>query len=84
MGSNTFGIIFTVTTFGESHGPAAGCVIDGCPAGLSLSVEDIARELRRRRPGGGGVSTNRTEADEPEILSGVFEGKTLGTPIAIL
>jgi chorismate synthase len=84
MAGNTFGTLFQVTTFGESHGPGAGCVVDGCPAGLFLSVEDIARELRRRRPGGGGASTPRAEADEPEILSGVYEGKTLGTPIAIL
>jgi chorismate synthase len=84
MGGNTFGVIFTVTTFGESHGPAAGCVVDGCPAGLPLSPEDIGRELRRRRPGGGAAGTARTEPDEPEILSGLFEGKTLGTPIAIL
>jgi chorismate synthase len=84
MGGNTFGTIFTVTTFGESHGPACGAVVDGCPPGLSLALEDISRELRRRRPGAGGVSTTRSEADEPEILSGVFEGKTLGTPIAII
>ncbi|MDR2102980.1 MAG: chorismate synthase [Treponema sp.] len=84
MGGNTFGLIFTVTTFGESHGPACGAVVDGCPAGLPLALEDIARELRRRRPGGGGPSTTRFEADEPEILSGIFEGKTLGTPIAII
>jgi chorismate synthase len=84
MGGNTFGTIFTVTSFGESHGSAVGCVIDGCPAGLSLSVDDIERDLRRRRPGGGGAATTRAEADEPEILSGVFEGKTLGTPIAIM
>jgi len=84
MAGNIFGELFKVITFGESHGPAYGCVIDGCPAGLSLSLEDIARELRRRRPGQGGASTSRGEADEPEILSGVFEGKTLGTPIAIM
>jgi chorismate synthase len=84
MSGNTFGSVFTITTFGESHGPALGCVIDGCPAGLALSHEDIAQELRRRRPGSGAASTSRTEADEPEILSGVFEGKTLGTPIAII
>jgi chorismate synthase len=84
MGGNTFGTIFTVTTFGESHGPAAGCVVDGCPAGLPLSPEDIGRELRRRRPGAGNAGTSRNEADEPEILSGLFEGKTLGTPIAIV
>ncbi|MDR0731110.1 MAG: chorismate synthase [Treponema sp.] len=84
MSGNTFGRIFRVSTFGESHGPALGCLIDGCPAGLPLAVEDIARELRRRRPGAGGPSSARAEADEPEILSGVFEGRTLGTPIAIL
>jgi chorismate synthase len=84
MAGNTFGTIFTVSTFGESHGPAVGCVVDGCPAGLSLDVEDIKRELRRRRPAGNPASTSRREADEPEILSGLFEGKTLGTPIAII
>jgi chorismate synthase len=84
MAGNSFGTAFVVTTFGESHGPALGCVVDGCPAGVSLDAETIARELRRRRPGGGGPSTTRSEADEPEILSGVFEGKTLGSPIAIL
>jgi chorismate synthase len=81
---NTFGKIFTVTTFGESHGAALGCVVDGCPAGLSLSVEELRVELERRRPGGGGAATTRCEEDEPEILSGIFEGKTLGTPIAII
>jgi chorismate synthase len=84
MGGNTFGTIFTLTTFGESHGPAVGCVVDGCPAGLPLDPEDIGRELRRRRPGGGPAGTSRNEPDEPEILSGVFEGQTLGSPIAIL
>lgn len=84
MAGNTFGTIFCVSTFGESHGEAVGCVIDGCPAGLPLSLDDIRRELARRKPGGGGASTTRQEADEPEILSGVFEGKTLGTPIAII
>ena len=84
MGGNTFGRLFRVTTFGESHGAALGCVVDGCPAGLPLSAEDISRELNRRRPGKGGASTSRSEADEPEILSGIYEGKTLGTPIAIL
>ncbi|GHU72138.1 chorismate synthase [Spirochaetia bacterium] len=84
MAGNVFGELFSVTTFGESHGSGLGCVIDGCPAGLPLTVEDIAAELRRRRPGSGGPSTSRTETDEPEILSGVFEGKTLGSPIAIL
>jgi chorismate synthase len=77
--------LFSVTTFGESHGAALGCVIDGCPAGVPISTEIIARELARRRPGGNGpASTTRQEADEPEILSGVFEGSTLGTPIAVI
>jgi chorismate synthase len=84
MAGNIFGTIFTVTGFGESHGPAMGCVVSGCPAGLALSAEDVRRELARRRPGAGGPATTRIEADEPEILSGVFEGKTLGTPIAII
>jgi chorismate synthase len=84
MAGNSSGTVFTVTTFGESHGPALGCIVDGCPAGVRLDITDIRAELSRRRPGGGGVSTTRSEADEPEILSGVFEGRTLGTPIAIL
>jgi chorismate synthase len=84
MAGNTFGELFKVTTFGESHGPAMGCVIDGCPAGLELSADDRGRELQRRRPGQGAYSTSRSETDEPEILSGLFENKTLGTPIAIL
>jgi len=84
MGGNSSGRLFRVTTFGESHGMGLGCVVDGCPAGVSLSIEDIRRELARRRPGKGGVSTSRSESDEPEILSGVFKGKTLGTPIAVL
>lgn len=84
MPGNRFGTLFTVTTFGESHGPALGCVVDGCPAGIPLGIEAISRELRRRRPGNGGGSTARIEADEPELLSGVFEGLTLGTPIAIM
>jgi chorismate synthase len=85
MGGNTLGTVFIVTTFGESHGPAAGCVVDGCPAGLPLSLEDIRRDLRRRRPGApGAAGTGRDEPDEPEILSGLFEGKTLGTPITIM
>jgi chorismate synthase len=84
VSGNSFGEVFRVLTFGESHGPAVGCVVEGCPAGLAVDVEDIRRDLRRRRPGGGGASSARREADEPEILSGVFEGKTLGTPIAIV
>jgi chorismate synthase len=84
LGGSIFGKLFTVTTFGESHGPALGAVIDGCPAGVPLTIEEIRRELARRRPGSGGTSTTRAEADEPEILSGVFEEKTLGTPIAVI
>jgi chorismate synthase len=82
--SNTFGQLFRVTTFGESHGGGVGVVIDGCPPNIELSEMEIQRELDRRRPGQSKVTTQRKEADQCEILSGVFEGKTLGTPIAIL
>ena len=82
MSGNTFGEIFKVTTFGESHGEAMGCVIDGCPAGLELTESDIEKELIRRRPGA--VYGSRDEKDSPVILSGVFEGKTLGSPIAVI
>lgn len=81
---STFGKFFKVTTFGESHGSALGCVIDGCPAGLSLSADDLMPFMARRRPGQSDFTTARNEDDVPEILSGVFEGKTTGTPIAIL
>jgi len=81
---NTFGRHFRVTTFGESHGVALGAIIDGCPAGLTLCEEDIQMELNRRRPGQSKVTTPRNESDSVEILSGVFEGKTLGTPIACI
>lgn len=81
---NTFGSLFRVTTFGESHGGAVGVVIDGCPPRLPLSTEDIQRELDRRRPGQSHLTTQRREEDQAHILSGVFEGVTLGTPIAIL
>ena len=84
MAGNTFGHIFTVTSFGESHGPAIGCVVDGCPPGLSLSTEDIQKDLDRRKPGTSRHVTQRQESDAVEILSGVFEGKTTGTPIALL
>ena len=84
MAGNTFGQLFTVTTFGESHGPALGCIIDGCPPGLSISESDIQTDLDRRRPGTSRHVTQRREADEVEILSGVFEGRTTGTPIALL
>ena len=79
-----FGSLFTVSTFGESHGPAIGCVIDGCPPGISLSTTDIQFELDRRRPGQSSVTTPRKESDSVEILSGVFEEKTTGAPIALL
>lgn len=81
---NTFGTHFRVTTFGESHGVALGAIVDGCPAGLPIDGEFIAAELRRRRPGQSHVSTPRKEDDAPEILSGIFENKTIGTPITII
>ncbi|MEO6928694.1 MAG: chorismate synthase [Casimicrobiaceae bacterium] len=84
MSGNTTGLLFCVTSFGESHGPAIGCVIDGCPPGLSLSIPDIQQELDRRRPGTSRHVTQRREPDSVEILSGVFEGVTTGTPIALL
>ena len=84
MAGNTFGRIFTITSFGESHGPAIGCVVDGCPPGLSLSVDAIQHDLDRRKPGTSRHVTQRQESDTVEILSGVFEGKTTGTPIALL
>ena len=84
MSGNTFGKLFSVTSFGESHGPAIGCVVDGCPPGLEISVEYIQQELDRRKPGTSRHVTQRRESDTVEILSGVFEGKTTGTPIALL
>jgi chorismate synthase len=84
MPANSFGELFTVTSFGESHGPALGVVVDGCPAGIELDVEDFLPELARRRPGQSAVTTARAEADAPEILSGVFEGRTTGMPIAVI
>ncbi|MEY2633211.1 MAG: hypothetical protein RIR00_1865 [Pseudomonadota bacterium] len=84
MSGNTFGTLFTVTSFGESHGPAIGCVVDGCPPGLALSEADIQAELDRRKPGTSRHVTQRREPDTVEILSGVFEGVTTGTPIALL
>ncbi len=84
MAGNSFGRIFTVTSFGESHGPAIGCVVDGCPPGLVLSVDDIQHDLDRRKPGTSRHVTQRQETDTVEILSGVFEGRTTGTPIALL
>jgi chorismate synthase len=84
MSGNTLGLLFSITTFGESHGPAIGCVIDGCPPGLALSVGDLQPDLDRRKPGTSRHVTQRKEDDLAEILSGVFEGVTTGTPIAIL
>jgi chorismate synthase len=84
MPGNSFGNLFRITTWGESHGPAVGVVIDGCPAGLEISSEDIQSELDRRRPGQSRITTQRKEPDRVEILSGIFEGRTLGTPISLM
>lgn len=84
MPGNSFGQAFRLTTWGESHGPAVGCTVDGCPAGLPLNEEDVQRELDRRRVGQSRVSSQRQEADRVQILSGVFEGRTTGTPISML
>src|SRR4051794_21934590 len=82
--SSSFGQLFRIATWGESHGGGVGVVIDGCPPRLELSAEDIQRELDRRRPGQSAITTPRAEADRCQILSGVFEGRTLGTPISIM
>ncbi len=84
MSGNTLGKLFTVTTFGESHGPALGAIVDGCPPGLPLTEEDLQRDLDRRRPGTSRHTTQRREPDQVRILSGVFEGHTTGTPIGLL
>ncbi|GLS06077.1 chorismate synthase [Chitiniphilus shinanonensis] len=84
MSGNSLGLLFTVTSFGESHGPGIGCVVDGCPPGMALSEADIQAELDRRKPGTSRHVTQRKEPDQVEILSGVFEGRTTGTPIALL
>ena len=84
MAGNTFGRVFAVTSWGESHGPALGCVVDGCPPGLALSEEDIQGDVERRRPGTSRFTTQRREPDTVKIMSGVFEGKTTGTPISLL
>ncbi|QFU76048.1 chorismate synthase [Halioglobus maricola] len=84
MSGNSIGKLFTVTTFGESHGPGLGCIVDGCPPGLELDVEDMQRDLDRRKPGTSRFTTQRREADEVRILSGVFEGRTTGTSIGLL
>lgn len=84
MAANTFGQLFRITTFGESHGAAIGVVIDGCPSGIEIDLEQIQQELNRRKPGQSAITSARKESDEFEILSGIFEGKTLGTPIGII
>lgn len=84
MSGNSIGKLFTVTTFGESHGPALGAIVDGCPPGMKLSAADLQHDLDRRKPGTSRHTTQRREADEVEILSGIFEGETTGTPIGLL
>ncbi|MBD3648441.1 MAG: chorismate synthase, partial [Pseudomonadales bacterium] len=84
MPGNTIGEMFRVTTFGESHGPALGCIVDGCPPGMPLDEADLQRDLDRRRPGSSKYTTQRREEDKVKILSGVFEGKTTGTPIGLV
>ncbi len=84
MAGNSIGQVFTLTSFGESHGPAIGCIVDGCPPGVPISTEDLQRDLDRRKPGQSRYTTQRRESDEVEILSGVFEGVTTGTPIGLL
>ena len=84
MAGSTYGTSFSITTWGESHGPAVGAVVDGCPAGLPLAQEDIQQFLDRRKPGQSRFTTARSEADRAEILSGVFEGQTTGAPISIV
>jgi chorismate synthase len=84
MAANTFGQLFRITTFGESHCAAIGVVIDGCPSGVEINIEQIQQELNRRKPGQSAITSARKESDEFEILSGIFEGKTLGTPIGII
>ncbi len=84
MSGNTFGKLFSVTSFGESHGPAIGCIVDGCPPGLEISEAELQHDLDRRKPGTSRFTTQRREADEVRILSGVFEGRTTGTPIGLV
>src|SRR5210317_1728759 len=84
MAGNTIGKLFTVTSFGESHGPALGCIVDGCPPGLELDASDMQKDLDRRKPGTSRFTTQRREDDEVQILSGVFEGRTTGTSIGLL
>jgi chorismate synthase len=84
MSFNTFGKIFRFTTWGESHGPAIGCIVDGCPPNIRLSEKDIQKDMNRRRPGRSKFVSQRKESDKITILSGVFNGKTTGTPISII
>ena len=84
MAGNSFGQLFKITTFGESHGKAIGVIIDGCPAGLEIDETFIQRELARRRPGQSAIVTQRKEGDKAQILSGIFEGKSTGTPISMV
>ena len=84
MSFNTFGKIFRFTTWGESHGPAIGCVVDGCPPNINISEIDIQKELNKRKPGQSKFTTQRKEDDKVTILSGIFEGKTTGTPISMI
>jgi chorismate synthase len=84
MSGNSFGTLFRITTFGESHGPAIGCIVDGCPAGLDFDLDFIQHELDRRRPGQSAIVTQRKESDAVQVLSGVFEGRTTGAPVALL
>ena len=84
MSGNSFGKLFSVTGFGESHGPAIGCIVDGCPPGMALSEADLQGDLDRRKPGKSRHTTQRREDDRVRILSGVFEGVTTGTPIALM
>ena len=84
MSGNTIGKLFAVTTFGESHGPAMGCIVDGCPPGLEISADDLQQDIDRRRTGTSQFVSQRREGDQVRILSGVFEGRTTGTPIGLL
>ena len=84
MSGNTFGNLFTVTSFGESHGPGLGCIVAGCPPGLALSEEDLQADIERRRSGKSRHTSQRREPDAVRIMSGVFEGRTTGTPIALV
>ena len=84
MSFNTFGKIFRFTTWGESHGPAIGCIVDGCPPNIPISEKEIQKDMDKRRPGQSKFTTQRKESDKVSILSGVFQGKTTGTPISMI